>query len=375
MYVKELGRPLPDTPSFSLQFTELTNLVLQGCGGLEVLNVRHLTVSALLFTCLAVLAQEKKDPPVDPKDKKEPAPATGEVDFAWKWEKDKPIFSQMTTKTVQNIKVQELNINQIQEQTFFFKWTPLKEDAGKWTVKQTIEGIKMKIDIAGNPVSYDSTVDQQAAGSNTALNDFFKNLKGSEFTVTVTKEGTVEKIEGREAFVAKLTAANKQLEGLLQKILSEEAFKQMSDPSFSLLPKDSPKKKAKDKWERTTSLDLGPVGGYDIKYTYELDKVTGDIAEVKVTPSVTYKAPKATETGDALPFKIKGADLKSDATAGGTIKFNTKTGRIESSNVTLKINGKVTLEIGGQTSDVEIRQEQTTDVAYSDKSSLPEPKK
>ncbi len=348
---------------------------LQRRGGLKVLNVRHLTVSALLFTCLAVLAQEKKDPPVDPKDKKDPVPAGAEVDFTWKWEKDKPLFSQMTTKTVQNIKVQELNINQIQEQTFFFKWTPLKEEGGKWTVKQTIEGIKMKIDIAGNPVSYDSTVDQQAAGSNTALNDFFKNIKGSEFTLTLAKDGSVEKVEGREAFVTKLGTANKQIEGLLQKILSEEAFKQLSDPSFGLLPKDAAKKKAKDKWERTTSLDLGPVGGYDTKYTFEFDKTTGDVAEVKVTPAVTYKAPKATETGDALPFKIKGAELKSDATAGGTIKFNTKTGRIDSSSVTLKINGKVTLEIGGQTSDVEIRQEQTTDVIYTEKSAIPEPKK
>ena len=90
----------------------------------------------------------------------------------------------------------------------------------------------MKIDIAGSPVSYDSTNEAAAGGTNTALSEFFKALKGSQFTLTIGKDCTVEKVEGREEFVKKLTSANKQLEQLLNKILGEEAMKQMADPTL-----------------------------------------------------------------------------------------------------------------------------------------------
>ncbi len=32
-----------------------------------------------------------------------------------------------------------------------------REDVTKWTLKQKIEGLKMNIDISGNPINYDST--------------------------------------------------------------------------------------------------------------------------------------------------------------------------------------------------------------------------
>ena len=73
------------------------------------------------------------------------------------------------------------------------------KDGVKWEIKQQIEGIQMKIDIAGNPVSYDSTQENPASGANTALSEFFKGLKDAAFTLTLnTKTGKVEKVEGRD---------------------------------------------------------------------------------------------------------------------------------------------------------------------------------
>src|SRR5262249_3869775 len=121
----------------------------------------------------------KKDEGKKDEGKKDATSPAGENPLACKFEKDKPIYQKMSTKTIQNIKVQGLDVGQNQEQPFFFKFEPIKQDGDKWVVKQTIEGVQMKIDIAGNPVSYDSTNESAAAGTNTALSDFFKALKGS----------------------------------------------------------------------------------------------------------------------------------------------------------------------------------------------------
>ena len=89
-------------------------------------------------------------------DPKATAPAANNP-LSWKFTKDVPFYQEMTTKTVQNIKVQGLDVGQNQTQTFYFKFEPIKQDGDKWIIKQTIEGVKMNIDIAGSPVSYDST--------------------------------------------------------------------------------------------------------------------------------------------------------------------------------------------------------------------------
>ena len=58
--------------------------------------------------------------------------------FAFKLEKDKVFYQEMTTQVVQAIKVQGQDLKQTQEQTFFFKWTPLKQDGDNWTIKQQV---------------------------------------------------------------------------------------------------------------------------------------------------------------------------------------------------------------------------------------------
>ncbi len=370
-------------------------------------RLRLLTACSLAFALLtAVVAQEKKDPvppakkeegkvepkKVEPKKvdepKKEPAKVepskveppkvalpAGDNPLAWKFVKDQSFWQEMTTKTIQNIKVQGLDVGQNQEQTFFFKFEPVKQEGDKWIVKQTIEGVKMKIDIAGSPVSYDSTNEAAGGGSNTALSEFFKALKGSQFTLTIAKDMTVEKVDGRDEFLKKLVAANKQLEQLLNRILSEEALKQMADPSFGVVPKEV--KKVGEKWSKTVKLGLGPLGSYDNTYNFTYAKQTGDNAEIDVAVELKYTPPAADQGGETLPFKIKAGKIdqvKDDKSNKGKVLFNTKLGRIESSNISVKMTGALTLDIGGTTTEVTLTQDQSTEVKTFDKSPIVEKK-
>lgn len=302
-------------------------------------------------------AKDKTD--AKAKDAPPPAAAGDKVELKWKFEKDKPFYQQMTTTTQQEMKVMGMEVKQTQEQTFDFSWTFKEEDKDKNSViVQKIEGVKLKIDIAGNPITYDSA---NPTNANNALADFFKALVGTEFKLTVDKNMKVIRVEGREEFLRKLTSANQQMEPLLKKILSEEAVKQMADPTFGIVPADPVAKGAT--WKRDGKLNLGPIGSYKHSETYTLEGTDKDIAKIKVDTNLTYEKP--TEGGEGLPFKIKEANLTSK-NPKGTAEFDIKKGRLESSNKELELEGTLDIEIGGIGTKVELKQKQTTTVKTSD---------
>jgi len=233
--------------------------------------------------------------------------------FESKFEEKKAFYQEMTTDVVQTIKVQGgTDLNQSHKQTFQFAWTPEKFDKekGTWTLKQRIEGIKMSIDIAGNPINYDSSKKETGATTNPGLTDFYNNLIGTEFTITL-KNGIVEKVDGKDDLLKKLGNANAQMEALLKKVLSDDALKQMSDPTFGLAAAKEMKKD--ESWEKKAPVNLGPIGSYDLtyKFTYKgKDDVKKELDRIEVLPTMTYKAP--TEGGEGLLFRIKGGTLATE---------------------------------------------------------------
>jgi len=293
-------------------------------------------------------------------------PAYGQnVDLKWKFEKNKPYYQELTTKTEQKLNVMGMDIVQNQEQTFYFSWTPVEEKQDKsWVIKQKIEGVKMNIQIGGNPVTFDSTKDTTTSNP---LSEFFKALVGSEFTITVGPDMKVTKVEGQKDFLDKLVKTNPQMKQLLDQILSEEALKQMADPAFAVAPDKAVKKG--DSWERKSTLDLGPIGKFDSTYKYTADGQDDKKMErIKVDTTLKY-VPPAENTAAALPFKIKKSDLTSkDAT--GTILFDPAKGRVVSSNQSIKLEGKLDIEIQGSTTTVALTQTQTTTMKASDENPL-----
>jgi len=290
----------------------------------------------------------------------------GATTLAWKFAADKPFYQEMTTETNQTMKVMGSDIKQSQRQTFYFSWTPVKkDDSGNWQIKQKIEGVKMHIEIGGQPIDYDSTKEGQTTS---ALGDFFKQLVGSEFTLTVDKNFKVTAITGRDEFLKKLTQSNPQMEQLLKQILSEDALKEMADPTFAAIPTNAVKKD--DTWVKTSTLNMGPIGTYENSYKYKYggkDKDKKDTITVETT--LTYKAPDDKAASGGLPFKIKSATLASK-NATGTIVFDADKGRVESSNMDVELSGDLNIEIGGQTTAVTLTQKQNTTVKTTDTNPL-----
>jgi len=289
-----------------------------------------------------------------------------------RWQFNKTFFQKMTTKTKQSMKVMNNDVNQTQEQTFYFQWTPVKPDGDNWIIKQKIIGVQMDIDIGGSKISYDSTKD---APANNPLGEFFKALVDSEFTLTVdTKKGTVSKVEGREEFLKKLSQANPQMKPLLDVILSEDALKQMAEPTFAVVPAGAVT--VGKEWTRKTSLNMGPIGQYDneFKYTYEgIDEKVG-LPKIKIDTKLVYKAPGDAVGQGGLPFKIKSADLSSKQ-ASGVVFFDNTKGWVAATQAKMVLNGKLSIEIGGQATTVMLAQEQESTVQTTDKNPIQPAKK
>jgi len=328
-----------------------------------------LTLAVLV--CLAAPGAGKDDTKKDDTKKADqPQPAADKATLKWKFEKGKPFYQTMTTTTDQSMNVMNNEVKQKQTQTFYFKWTPLDDPKdGKVKIKQEITGVKMDIDIGNQKITYDSN-DQNAKNQAHPLSEFFKALVGSEFTLTLdTKTMKVEDIEGRDQFVEKLTKANAQMKPLLEQILSKDALKQMADPTFGVI-KNGEEVAKNATWDRTSSLNMGPIGTYDNKYTYTYegkDEKDKKLDKIKVTTTLTYKPPQDNPAGAAaLPFKIKSAQLSSK-NAGGEVYFNNETGRIDHSDMKVELEGTLNIEIGGQTTEVKLSQTQNSSITTSDK--------
>jgi len=326
--------------------------------------LRRALTAALILTFCAILPSQGQD---KDKDKDKDKAKTGDKSLLkWKLEKDKAFYQKMTTETKQTMKVMNNDVVQTQNQTFYFSWTPTKQEGDVWTIKQKIEGVAMKIDIGNQKIDY-SSLDAKGADNN-PLTEFFKALVGTEFTITLnTKDMKVTKVEGRQEFLDKLVKANPQMKPLLEQILTEKALQEMAEPTFAALPGKEESKG--DKWKRETTLDMGPIGKYENTYNYTYEGKEGALDKIKVETSLKYKEPTdvAGQSGGNLPFKIKSADLKSTS-ATGTILYDPAKGRIEKSDMNLVLDGKLSIEIGGQTTEVTLSQTQKSAVETADKS-------
>jgi hypothetical protein len=302
-----------------------------------------------------------------------PAPASdpSKLKFEPKFELNKPFFQSVSTDVDQTVKVQNGNDLKLKhQQTFFFKWTPIKQDGEKWIVKMVIEGVKLKVEVANNPVNYDSTSDQPNA-NNPGLNDFFKNIKDCEFTVTYGKGLVVEKVEGQDTLLKNLGAANQQMEQLLRKILTTEALKEMSDPMAGLTP--PAEKGVGEKWDKTNTLKLGPIGDYERKLGFEYkgkDADQKELERIEVKAALTYKPP--TGDVDGLLFKIKSGELNTQNPKAGVYLFDNKTGMLRKAELAVTMSGTLVVAIGTTETTVALSQTQTTTVLTQEKSFVPE---
>ena len=161
--------------------------------------------------------------------------------------------------------------------------------------------------------------------------------------------------------LAKLVNANPAMQPLLNNILDEKAFIDMSEPTFRVVPTKAVGKG--DTWDLTTNLKLGPIGSYASAYKYTYEGKEGALDKISIAATLKYEP--GTSASGSLPFKIENAKLESTKAAGSVLFDNAK-GRAEKSSMNMEVKGTLTIDIGGQKTAVDINQSQSTTFETSD---------
>lgn len=263
--------------------------------------------------------------------------------------KSKPFYQEQTTKTTQNMTVQGQKVTQEQEQTFMILWTPKEMKDGNYVVTQQIKGVKMKIDIGGNKIEYDST----KKNPKNPMTDFFDKLMDDKQILTfhITPDLKVKKIDGREEFIKNLSDINPQMKNLLNAILSDSALQKMAEPTWWAYPPGGAATKDQ-KWTNKAILSLGPIGTYEttFDFTYKGDDKIG------IETTLTYTAPAANDKA-GLPFVIESASLTGKNGKGEAI-YDKTAGRFKSTTLEMELKGNLKIQVGNQTTDVSLEQTQ-----------------
>ncbi|MBM3993531.1 MAG: hypothetical protein FJ303_05185 [Planctomycetes bacterium] len=304
----------------------------------------------------------KDEKKVDPKDIKKPdpkdekkvdPPKAGAAAAFSAFDKGNKFIQKQYTRTKQEMKVQNQTVIQTQEQTFLIEWSAQDKDAkGNYVVKQKIIGVKMEINIGGNKIVYDSTSPTKAKNP---MTDFFEALTKQELTFTISSDlQKVEGVDGDAAFIKGLSEINPQMQNLLKHILSKKALEKMAEPTWFAFPKDVAELATGKTWNRESDLDLGPIGKYKTKFDFKYVELKDKKDKIGIETKLTYEAP-AEKAG--LPFVIHEAKLT--ATDGkGEATFDREKGRFESSKLSMKLNGTLTIEVGGMKTTVVLDQDQ-----------------
>ena len=295
-------------------------------------------------------------------DDKKPAPG-GKIEFK-AFEGKEPFYQEVSTKTEQVMTVMGQQVTQKQDQTFYIEWTPSGKDKdGNYEVTQKVIGVKMKIDIGGNKIEFDSTLDPAKQPKN-PMTDFFQALMSQPLKFTISPSLEVKKIDGRKEFIQKLSDTNPAIKTLLDTIMSENALTKMADPTWFAVPPEDGKKE----WTKNSKLELGPIGKYDTTFKFKLKGTDKNKDTIDLDANLVYTPPSDKEKG-GLPFVIKSAKLESKSGTGSAV-FDRDLGRIESSTLTMKLKGNLTIEVSNMATDIELDQDQTSKTTTSSKNPL-----
>jgi hypothetical protein len=208
-------------------------------------------------------------------------------------------------------------------------------------------------------------VNMDSEGPDTDMqNKIVKSMMNKPFYYTLSKNGTVEKVEGAENIYSGLGSLGLDQATLdatkksMQQMLSEKTMKTSLEMGLIKYPEN--KIKPNDSWKNTAELDMNFA--LKLENTWNLKKVEGDIASIEgdgimTTPNV--------EQVITLPngFKSK-SDLSGKQAVVG--KVSIKSGWPISIKVLSEIKGKMTLLAGNMLpEDMDVPMEITTESTYT----------
>lgn len=189
------------------------------------------------------------------------------------------------------------------------------------------EGIQLEQTIDSTQISFEGTNRLSAAG----LADTFTKMQGSTFRITLGSDWQVKKFDGYAEMLKRLndTQTPEAVERFRQ-LVTEDDLKRATEEGFGFLP-ESPVKVG-ETWTRPCKLHLAAAGVASTTLIYTLQSISSD-GKAKI---------QVASKGSEFKGDLAGSAAKPDfaiESRTGSILFDTKTGRLVSSDINLRLKG------------------------------------
>jgi hypothetical protein len=267
-----------------------------------------------------------------------PALGQGPVKLQWKFKEGDKFYVEDISNSKEKIVFQGKDIEQKRKTTMVTSYQVKKVTPEGTVLVSKIESVK--------PVS--------EGGLGVDLDKILEKLEGATFTITLDKKGKLTKFEGYNEFMKKLTEGQEEVGKIIKMMITEEVLRKSAEEAFSILP-PNPVSKG-DNWKFDNALSFGPLGSFKMTHHYTYQGMEEGLAKIGLKADMKYFPPKG-EGGLGL-FKVVRGNLKSEG-ANGKLYFDPEKGRLMKYSLAMIFRGTLTLDVMGQTIDVDVTIDQT----------------
>jgi Family of unknown function (DUF6263) len=262
--------------------------------------------------------------------------ATEEATLRYRWAQGDVVIYRTSLKTTSTVSgmpnMGDLTLEQTMTQRIKLLAAAVAPD-GSATLHQTTEAVSVEMGTPTGKIKYDSA-DPKTADDNEAalaLRTVFAGMVGATISITMTANGTIQRIDGIQKVLEKVTqdipqdrATGPMIQNL-KLVLSEEAVRASLEQSFPRLPPQPVK--AGDTWTGQIALGSSVIGRISGAQTFTL-KTLGGGGVATVAVALALKQESAPPMGPS-GMTVKLGDSKGD----GEIEFDVARGRIRKSTM------------------------------------------
>jgi hypothetical protein len=263
--------------------------------------------------------------------------ARAETELRWKFKPDEVLNYVMTMDMAQDMKISNMNlqVKVVQQMDMTWKVTGVEAD-GTATLTQTIDRIRMDMNVPGQPaMKFDTASDEKVPGAE-MLKPVFDAMVGKPITLKVTPRGEITELKISEEMLAGI---KKSVLSQMGGMFSEDGMKQMIGRGMLTFPAEAVSKGAS--WDTSLETANSVIGKQviEMRYVYEGPEERGGRPLDKIGADMTMKFEESPDAKVKVNVKEQSSD--------GTIYFDNAGGHVAESNVTSKM--ALEIDAGGMT--------------------------
>ena len=274
----------------------------------------------------------------------------------YQFSKDEPVIYRTTTEMMQTMQVGGQSFENKVTQSEVNSLT-LEEVTPKGNLKLKHVNHRLSIKAEMGPAgsySFDSESNEREKGTalSNELNPVYETLSGVEYSITITPQGKVEKLEGYKEILENILKDN-PIAAQITGAASEEALKESLAEVFFLLS-EKPVKEG-DAWEVPFKLEMPKIGKSEGKRVYKYEgALTKDDAEIaRITMSV--------EGSFDFDITLEGTQVTGNMgidTSKGDIRLDVGKGNVVSATLEYTMSGTINAAVGDRIVKTSLKQTQ-----------------